>query len=154
MKLNLKDHMTKKLITVDKDASVAEARRLMTNYSIRHLPVLDSEKDFIVGMLSDRALLQATSDDLSVEEFMSTPIRTFDIQTPLSDVVRAMIVENISALLITEAEEIVGITTSGDMLILLNELLRKKESPTWSLSDVLTNPALQKAAYIVGQTGI
>jgi CBS domain-containing protein len=154
MKLNLKDHMTKKLITVDKDASVAEARRLMTNYWIRHLPVLDSGEDFIIGMLSERDVLKASSDDVCVEYLMTTPMRTFDIKTPLSDVVEAMIAEKISAFLITKGDEIVGITTSEDMLVLLNELLRKEESPTWSLSEVFTNPALQKAAYMVGQTGI
>ena len=155
MKMNLKDHMTKKLITIDKGATIAEAHRLMTNYWIRHLPVMDSKDDYIVGMLSERDLLKAASKESKVESYMSSPIRTFEIHTPIRDVVEAMIAEKISAFLVTKGEEVVGIVTSEDLLVVLDQLLRKdNDSSSWSISEFFTNPGLQRTAYIIGQTGI
>ncbi len=151
----LKDHMTRKLVTVDKNASVEEALRLMKNYWIRHLPVMDESDEYIVGMLSERDLLSAAAKDLPVHKVMSTPIRTFDIDAPLKTVVESMIEEKISAYLITKGDEIAGIITSEDMLFFLDQMLTEDEgSKPWVLGDLFANPALQKAAYLVGQAGI
>ncbi len=154
MKLALKDHMTRKLITVTQGATAAEAYRLMTNYWIRHLPVLDENEEFIVGMLSERDLLRSPSAETPVENLMSTPLKVFEIDTPIKSVVDAMIEEKVSAFLITKNEEVVGIVTSEDMLILLDQLLKKDETISWNLSEIFINPALQRAAYLVGQAGI
>lgn len=154
MKLALKDHMTRKLITIKNDSTVAEAYRLMKNFWIRHLPVLDQEEEFIVGMVSERDLLAAPSADTPVSRVMSNPIKTFPIETPVKSVVAAMIDEKLSAFLITKDDEIVGIVTSEDMLVLLKEVLKEDNTTQWSLSEIFINPALQRAAYIVGQTGI
>jgi len=48
----------------------------------------------------------------------------------------------------------VGIVTSEDMLILLDQLLKKDETISWNLSEIFINPALQRAAYLVGQACI
>lgn len=154
MKMALKDHMTRTLITINRTATSAEAQRLMTNYWIRHLPVVDEAEEFIIGMLSERDLLAATSADVPVEEIMSTPIQTFSINTSVREVVDAMIDEKISAFLITKENEVVGIVTSEDMLILLDQMLKQEGSHGWDLSELLVNPALQRAAYLMGQAGI
>ncbi len=154
MKMALKDHMTRKLVTVDKNATAAEAHRLMTNFWIRHLPVMDQDQEYIVGMLSERDLLRASSPETPVEKLMTTPLKTFGIETPVRDVVDAMIEEKVSAFLITKKEEIVGIVTSEDMLVLLDQLLSHDDSISWNLNEILINPALQRAAYLVGQAGI
>lgn len=151
----LKDHMTRRLITINSNESAAEALRLMKNFWIRHLPVLDEEENYIVGMLSERDILSASSKDAQVKTLMSTPIRTFDIETPLKNVVESMIEEKISAYLITKKEEIVGIITSEDMLLFLDQILTENdENPSWVLGDLLSSPTLQKAAYLVGQAGV
>lgn len=150
----LKDHMTRELITVERNATITEAHRLMTNYWIRHLPVVDEAEEFIIGMISERDLLSATAADAPVEEVMTSPLRTFSVDTPVRTVVDAMIEEKVSAFLITKEEEVVGIVTSEDMLILLDQLLKQEGGKGWDLSELLVNPALQRAAYIVGQAGI
>lgn len=154
MKMALKDHMSRKLVTVSMGSTAKEAQRLMTNFWIRHLPVMDEQEGYIVGMLSERDLLRSPSLEIPVEQLMSSPIRTFSIETPLVDVVEAMIEEKVSAFLITQEEEVVGLVTSEDMLIVLEQILKQDESRTWVLNEILVNPALQRAAYIVGQTGI
>lgn len=155
MKMALKDHMTRKIVTVGKGASTAEASRLMSNYWIRHLPVMDVDEEYIIGMLSERDLLRSPSSETPVEKLMSTPIKTFEIDAPLRSVVDAMIEEKVSAYLITKDEEVVGIVTSEDMLVLLDQLLKRDDTTIgWNLSEILANPALQRAAYLVGQAGI
>lgn len=150
----LKDHMTRELVTINRNATAIEAHRLMTNYWIRHLPVVDEAEEYIIGMISERDLLAATSMKVPVEELMSTPIRTFDINTPVRAVVDSMIEEKISAFLITKKDEIVGIITSEDMLILLDQMLKEEGGKSWDLSELLVNPALQRAAYLMGQAGV
>ena len=154
MKMALKDHMTKKLITVSLDAPASEARRLMSNFWIRHLPVMDENDEYIVGMLSDRDLLAASSTETPVSKMMSSPVKTFDINTPIKAVVAAMLEEKISAFLITKDDDVVGIVTSEDMLVLLNEILGKDEASRWSILELFTSPAVQRTAYSVSQAGI
>lgn len=154
MKMALKDHMTRKLTTINVDAPASEARRLMANFWIRHLPVMDKDDEYIIGMLSDRDLLTATSSETPVSKLMSSPIKTFDINTPIKVVVGAMLKEKISAFLITKHEDVVGIVTSEDMLVLLNEILNKDEATRWSLLELFTSPAIQRTAYSVSQAGI
>ncbi|ASD62670.1 CBS domain-containing protein [Bdellovibrio bacteriovorus] len=156
MKIALKDHMTRKLITVSKDATASEALRLMTNYWIRHLPVMDEEEDYIVGMLSERDLLRSPHAETPVGKLMSSPLKTFPIEAPMKAVVDAMIEEKVSAFLITKDDEVVGIVTSEDMLVLLDQILKKDESSDapWVLGDLFSNPLLQRTAYLVGQAGV
>jgi len=53
---HLRKVMSKNVVTVEEDASFAEAKRLMTLHRIRHLPVLD-KKGCLVGMLTLRKIL-------------------------------------------------------------------------------------------------
>lgn len=50
--------MTKKVITIDKNADIFTARDLMTQHQIRHLPVVDAENR-LIGMVTDRDLRSA-----------------------------------------------------------------------------------------------
>ncbi|MCW3986632.1 MAG: CBS domain-containing protein [Candidatus Bathyarchaeota archaeon] len=52
----LKKVMTKNIITIREGATFEEARRVITTYGIRHLPVID-QKEKLVGMLAIRSFL-------------------------------------------------------------------------------------------------
>jgi len=45
--------MTRKVITIDKDAGILEGKELMEKYHIRHLPVVEAD-NLLVGIVSDR----------------------------------------------------------------------------------------------------
>jgi len=53
---HLRNVMSKNVVTIRKDASFAEAKRLMILHRIRHLPVVD-KKGYLVGMLALRRIL-------------------------------------------------------------------------------------------------
>ena len=50
--------MTREVITVDPDKTVFEAQELMADNSIRHLPVIDADQQFI-GIVTDRDIRSA-----------------------------------------------------------------------------------------------
>lgn len=155
MRPSLKNNMTSNLITISKHATAAEAHKVMMNHWVRHLPVTDDSGDYIVGMLSDRDVLRSPHTGNLIFELMSSPVRTFDVETPVKAVVSAMIDEKISAFIVTENDEVKGIVTSEDMLLLLSKILTESEgSRKWILSDFLVNPVFQRSVDMVAQAGI
>ena len=50
--------MTKDVVTLDKDADIAEAKQLMIRYRIRHLPVTRPDR-ILIGIVSDRDIRSA-----------------------------------------------------------------------------------------------
>ncbi len=67
----VKDVMTKKVITITKDASVLEAGELLREYNISALPVI--EEDIVIGLITDSILVKACSHNygnLKVEDIM------------------------------------------------------------------------------------
>ena len=60
-----KHHMTKPVITVQSDASIADAIKLMQANHVRHLVVLDSNLK-MVGVISSRDLMRAARQTMKV----------------------------------------------------------------------------------------
>jgi acetoin utilization protein AcuB len=79
--------MTRKVITVQKETSLLQAKALMQSNKIRHLPVVDEEKR-LVGILSDRDLRCALptvllrDEDRSEEEKKYAHLKVADVMTP------------------------------------------------------------------------
>ena len=48
----IEQHMTRQVITIGREQSLAHAQNLMTQHGIRHIPVLHGGE--LVGMLSER----------------------------------------------------------------------------------------------------
>lgn len=154
MKATLKNTLTHKLITLGKNVTAEEAYKTMMVNWIRHLPVVDESGEYIVGILSDRDLLRSPHPNTPIYELMSQPVKTFDVETPVNEVVKAMIDEKKSAFIITGKDEIAGIVTSEDMLVLLSKILDEGESPKWILSEFLVNPLFQRTVNMASQAGI
>lgn len=144
MKPLLTHNMTHKVVTVKRNVPAHEAQAIMRNQLIRHLPVVDEAGELVIGMLSDRDLLRSPHPDKPVYELMSSPILSFDINTPMLVVASAMVERKMSAFLVTNDSEIEGIVTSEDLILLLIDILKKEPSPKWILSDFLVNPMMQK----------
>lgn len=154
MKLSLKDHMSRKLLVISEDDTVDNALQMMRNNWIRHLPVLDHDNENVIGMVSERDLMASAKLRAPVRSVMSHPVKIFDLNTPLDSVVHAMIEEKISAYLITDNEEIIGIVTSEDMLVLLEQLLTKDDTRPTTVMELLMNPVLQRTMNMMSQAGI
>ena len=154
MKVLLKNQITRKLTCINQDTTVAESKKIMKNNWIRHLPVADTSGEYVIGMVSDRDLLRATSEEQKAAELMSSPVKTYDIETPVKTIVHAMIEAKMSAFLITKKDDIVGIVTTEDMLLLLSQVLTETNKTEMILSQYIASPLFQQSVNMLNQAGI
>ena len=105
------DVMTRGPWVVDDDAPLRQARSLMVDHEIHHLPVV--RRGALVGMLSDRDVKRALDPNLGLppeDELFVRDVCTFDAYSvppaePLERVLRAMAARHIgSALVIDDAD--------------------------------------------------
>lgn len=114
------DFMTRNPITVESSQPVPEARRIMSDKNIRHLPVVNHGK--LVGVLSDRDLqFIATLHTLDletalVEDAMNHDPASVTPDTPLSAVARQMADAKLGSIIVSEGGRVVGVFTTVDAL--------------------------------------
>lgn len=135
MNLKIDNIMTTKILTIKNTEGMESAYLKMKLNGIRHLPVIDSLNQ-VVGIISDRDVqrsmlcfeadqIEFSPDDL-VANFMTRDIKSVGHESELIHVVQMMIDNQISAVLITENNNLVGIITHEDLLLILADLLRPK----------------------------
>ncbi len=132
--------MSKHPLTVGYEDSIQKASELMIENRFRHLPVTDHIGE-VVGILSDRDVQRAMearrhgvememviAPHRKVKDFMSWPPHSVTDSAKLYDVVKLMINEKISALLINSelTGKVRGIITSEDMLKEFCKMLEDK----------------------------
>ncbi len=136
-----KRYMSHNLISVAWTETMQAAFDKMSSHRIRHLPVV-SETQEVVGIISDRDFQRAMQIDepdffsgrvpqaafsphARVRDFMCSPIQTLSVESSLSEAAKVMLDKKISALLIANEAEIVGILTTDDLLRALIESLEQ-----------------------------
>ena len=127
MTLMTKIVMSKSVIAIQADADLASAYKMMKDKKFRHLPVVD-KNHHLIGIISSRDLVEFDSNS-SVRDFMSSPVATAAIDTPLGEVTQLMIDKKISALVVMKNENIVGIITTEDLLRVLKIYLSGHSQP-------------------------
>jgi acetoin utilization protein AcuB len=120
--------MTRDVIIVPPELTLASAWKVMTREHIRHLPVVRAGA--LVGMLSDRDVLargtMKKDHSLHVEPHIivgdamtPTPIETCDTSTDVKDLARMMTAKKIDAIPVVKGLRLVGLVTTTDLLSLL-----------------------------------
>jgi len=133
----VKDQMTPNPLCGHPETPVAEAQKLMQENSIRHLPILD-EDNKLVGLITQRSLMQAVPDDLSqfspfvvnyilaklqAQNIMVRDVVTIDPDTTIEGAARIMADKKIGCLPVMQGEELVGIISDSDLFSIMMELL-------------------------------
>src|SRR5262245_8811848 len=122
--------MTTQPHTIGSDQSIAKAAEFMSEYRIRHLPVLRGGR--LLGVLSDRdiKLIESFRDvdasKTSVEEAMTELPYTVDPETPLDEVARTMAEKKFGSAVVMQNYKVVGIFTTVDVCQALAELLQTR----------------------------
>lgn len=115
--------MTPSPQTVERDATVAEARALMRRFDIRHLPVLDAGS--LVGIVSERDLSFAERfvdpRKVTVGEVMTPDPYVVVPYEPLEDVAGEMAKHKFGAAIVVDKGSVVGVFTAIDGLRALAE---------------------------------
>ncbi len=136
------DVMTHRVISVDPDASILEAARLMLQNRISGLPVVDT-KGNLVGVVTEGDFLRRVetkterrrsrwlefmagpgklaseyvhSHGRKVREVMTTELRTITEDTPLDEVVQLMEHHQIKRLPVLRDHKLVGIVTRANLM--------------------------------------
>lgn len=104
--------------TIQRDATLAQAREELSRYAIRHLPVLDGHD--LVGLLSDRDLTVAEKladvFGVTVGEIMTPDPYIALPTTPLAEVASQMASHRYGAVIIVDRGNVVGVFTATDAL--------------------------------------
>lgn len=138
--LTIGDVMTQGPWVVDDDAPLRQARSLMVEHEVHHLPVV--RRGTLVGVLSDRDLKRALDPDLGLppeDELFVRDVCVFDAYTvapaePLERVLREMAARHIGSVLVTDGQHLLGILTASDACRLFADFLHARGAVTASAS--------------------
>jgi acetoin utilization protein AcuB len=111
------------------DARVLEARELMTEHDIRHLPVTEDGR--LVGVVTQRDIALVLDPELDLPFHEELRVRTVCLldayvvepETPLDAVVAEMARRRIGSALVARSERLLGIFTATDACRLFAEAL-------------------------------
>ena len=131
----LKTAMTPFPYAVDIEAPILEARRMMVEHQVHHLPVVRAHD--LVGIISDRdiklilgpELAYPNPKELRVEDAYMADCYAVDINTKLVEVVKHMADHHIGATVVTRNGQLAGIFTVVDACRVCAELLDDEEPP-------------------------
>ena len=143
--MKVTDVMAGDVTQVGPETSVREARRLLADRGIRHLPVVATDGE-LLGMLSDRDVrldeerlrevarsgrLQEFLDaERPVEAVMSSPPHTLGEDATVQDAARLMLSRRVSAVpIVSEDRVLLGMITTTDCLLALLSLADPEHEP-------------------------
>ncbi len=130
--------MTTDLITISLSTSLAEARSLMQDYRIRHLPVVNDGGE-LVGLLTQSDVLAATDSilrdddnrirarEILIQDVMVTKVATVDETASLRQAALFLEKHRIGCLPVVSEEKLVGIITDTDFVGVAINLLEQLE---------------------------
>ena len=174
--MNASDVMTRTLLSVRLDATVAEAIRTMLDNRISGLPVID-EAGRLVGILTEGDLLRrgetgterqrsrwleilmgpgrlageyVRTHGRKIGEVMTRDVVSVTLDTPLKEVVELMERHRIKRVPVLHGEVLVGILSRADLLRALLGALQEEESPATNDGEIRERilGELAKAAWM------
>ena len=121
----VKEKMTPTPITIHPNASLAEARALLNQHRIRHLPAIEEGR--LVGIVTDRDIRSAASasslEKVKVADTMTRNVITVSPDTQVQVAAKLMLTHRIGGLPVVKKGELLGIITETDLLHALVEIL-------------------------------
>ena len=106
--------MSKPVVMATPDTTVGEARRMLREAWIRHLPVLDGE--LLVGIVSERDLDRAAGDALPLAEIMTRLVFVLSPATPIRRAARILAERRMGALPVLDGRKLAGMVSVVDVM--------------------------------------
>ena len=138
--LEVGDIMTEDVATVNSGVSVVTAAKIMSDKNISCIIVSDNGE--LSGIITETDLLKrgvAEGNDfrkMTIEQVMSTPVRSLPHNLSVLDASKIMETENIRRLVVSEDERLVGIITQTDIVRVLTSYSMWKNVEELMTSDV------------------
>lgn len=137
--------MSTNLITLPPSATLAEARTLMHDNRIHHLPVVEGDK--LVGLITLTNVLAATdsflrddnsrihANEIGIKDAMVTDVATVDVNASLRHAALFLERHKIGCLPVLDDEKLVGIITDTDFVAVAINLLEQIEETEPDVDD-------------------
>jgi len=121
--IQIREIMSRRVVTVTPDTTLGEARHLLAEHRIRRLPVMIGRR--LVGIVSDRDVrsANATHESTPVAHIMTRNVVTVNPQTRVDEAARIILAGRFGGVPVVEGDELVGIVTETDLLRALIEVL-------------------------------
>lgn len=129
-RLYVRDLMTEQVIAVVPEDSLNTLRDLMYERDVRHMPVVDQDRE-LVGLVSQRDLLrnalieqqdvpifveEVLLQQLHVGDMMNTAVEAIEPDTEIGEAARIMFENKYGCLPVVEGRRLVGILTEADFV--------------------------------------
>ncbi len=138
--LSVAEIMTAQPYTLSPDDSLAQARKLMADHHIRHVPIVSGDGS-LVGMVSQRDVLAAADSSILPEQrsreqeenyvalssVMTSPVQTVDEHASLRGTAMHLMQNRMGCLPVTRDDELVGIITDSDFVGVAINLMEQLE---------------------------
>ncbi|SDN54523.1 CBS and ACT domain-containing protein [Alkalicoccus daliensis] len=119
--MRVEEVMQKNIISVSPATSLTEARQIMKEKSVRHLPVLHPETKELEGIVSDRDLQKTEMN--SMKDIMITSVHTAFPGDFVEEAAYMMLENRIHCLPVVDwHEKVIGMLTDTDLLTTLVKL--------------------------------
>ncbi len=168
MSVEVEDVMVHKVITVEADATVRDAVKLMNKHEIGCLVVVENGKP--IGIVTERDMLKrvlAASEELkkmNVQKIMSKPLTVGKPGMEIERAAKIMFTKKMKKLPIVEKGKLLGIVTLTDLLRLQPQLIRMYKIFSSDLAPkrmkkvfdyyLLIHPESERAAWLSKESGI
>lgn len=123
--MHVKERMNPEIVSITSQARLVEARRLLDQHQIGHLPVVEQGK--LVGLITDRDIRSASSaaplERGRVAEAMTREVITVAPGTPVQEAAKLMVTHRIGCLPVLKGSVLQGIITETDLLNALVEIM-------------------------------
>jgi len=168
MSIEIEDIMVDSVITIEADAPVSDAVKLMNTYEIGCLIVM--EKGEPIGIVTERDMLKRVLADseefkkISIQEIMSKPLIAGTPDMEIESAARIMFTEKIKKLPIVENGKLLGLVTLTDLLRIQPQLIKMYKIFSNSLAPkrmkkvfdyyLLICPESKRGAWLTNESGI
>ncbi len=139
--LSVAEIMTAEPYTLGPDDSLAQARELMAQHHIRHIPIVTGDR-LLVGVVSQRDVLAAADSSVlpdrdahraqehhvALSSIMTTPVQTVDEHAGLRGTAMHLKQNRLGCLPVTRDGKLVGIVTDSDFVTIAIHLMEQLES--------------------------
>ncbi len=113
--MKVRDVMTKNPITIEEDATLLEAERLLSINKIGRLIVVD-EKDKVVGIITDGDFMEKKDLSASISSLVSRDLIKVEAEEPVKKVAQMISENQIGGVPVFENGELVGVITAEDIV--------------------------------------
>ena len=110
----VRDRMSRKVISVQRQDPIAAARALMQKHGVRQFPVVQEER--LVGIVTDRDLRSAPASAKIVSEVMTSKPTTVGPDVAEDEAARLLRTHKIGALPVVDNGKLIGILAGSDVL--------------------------------------